>query len=193
VGILLTRLLMGSENIARDILEEMEKEAITERERALDSLDQRLSADGDSRTEKSLRDLRALARAFQDDQSWLSTLNTKSTFDILAGVEQLFSRCVLSLEKSLKLWYTAREMTTDKARQPILDQRERIITDVAESIHQLGRILAGIQRIGVHEGEENSELARIRQELDQSLQVAEIVEQRMQSIDRELNEDYSPD
>jgi hypothetical protein len=186
LGVFLTRVVTGSENVAKQVLEDMEKEAVRQRERTLDDLDRKLSADGDSRTEKCLRDLRALAGAFQRDKAWLSTLNTRSTFDILSGVEQLFMRCVQYLEKTLQLWYTARDMSTPEARDVILAERERILEDVTASIRQLGKILAGIQRLGVSEGEAGSDLARIRDELDQSLEVAKAVEKRMKDLEREL-------
>jgi len=188
-GIFMTRLLSGSESVGKRVLKELEEEAVSDRERALDDLDHKLAADDDPRTEKSLRDLRTLAHAFQEDQAWLSALNTRSTFDILAGVEQLFTRCVLSLEKTLKLWYTARDMTSLEAREAILNLRERIIEDVSKSTIQLGRILAGIQSISVQDGDDDSELAHIRAELDRSLEVAKMVEKRMQSLDRELDID----
>ena len=101
----------------------------------------------------------------------------------------MFTRCVLSLEKTLKLWYTARDMTSLEAREAILNLRERIIEDVSKSTNQLGRILAGIQSIDVQDGDDDSELAHIRAELDRSLEVAKMVEKRMQSLDRELDID----
>lgn len=186
LGIFFTRLLLGSEARVKKAVEEMQQEAQKERERSLDELERRLAADGDPRTESSLRDLRALAKAFEKGGAWSASLNTRTVFDILAGVEQLFKRCVLSLKKTLELWYTAQNMATAEAREPILRQRERIIEDVGKSIRQLGGILAGIQNIGAEEDAGDRELARIREELDRSLEVARMVEKRMQSLDREI-------
>jgi len=187
LGIFGTRLLLGSESLGREAIQELQEEARAARDKRLDELDGKLASDGDPRTEASLRDLRALAKAFHDGQAWSASLNARSTFDILAGVEQLFNRCVISLEKTLELWYAARDMATLEARDPILEQRERIIEDVGKSIGQLGKILAGIQTLGTEGGVENSDLARIRQELDQSLEVARSVEKRIQSLDREID------
>lgn len=186
VGIFFSRLLLGSDKLAKKAIAEMQEEAQQKRERSLDDLERRLVADGDPRTEACLRDLRALAKAFESGRAWSDSMTARSVFDILAGVEQLFKRCVLSLKKTLDLWHTARQMATEEASRPILEQRERMIDDVGQSIKQLGRILAGIQGLGASEGEETSELARIREELDRSLEVAKMVEKRMQSLDREI-------
>ncbi len=192
LGIFLTRLFLD-DAASKDAIEALEKEVQKERERTLDELDRKLADDGDPRTEGSLRDLRALAAAFQKGSSWSDSLNSGSTFDILAGVDQLFNRCVLSLEKTLDLWYTASKMTTSEARSAILNQRAQIIDEVCESIKQLGKILAGIRSISAGESTGDSELARIRSELDRGLEVATRVTQRMQALDREMGINRSED
>lgn len=186
IGVFFTRFLLGSERLGREVLEEMRQEAEMAREKALDELDRKLSADGDPRTEWSLRDLRALAKAFNEGRAKSDALSAPTTFDITAGVEQLFSRCALFLERTIELWYAANNTTDPEARRPLLDQRERIIEDVGKSIKQLGGILAGLQGLGVGDASEDSDLARIREELDQSLEVAKIVDKRMKSLEREL-------
>ena len=186
VGAFFSRFFLGKEEINKKILAEMQKEAQVEREKMLIDLEKRLRADGDPRTEESLCDLIALAKAFQKHQSWGKMLNARSTFDILEGVERLFNRCLFSLERTLELWYTAKEMVTPESREPVLKQREQIVEDVRESIKQLGKILAGIHSIGLDSDKRDSELAHIRQELDQSLEVARQVEKRMDTLDREI-------
>jgi len=78
-------------------------------------------------------------------------------------------------------------METDDAKKAIMDQREKIIDDVRESILQLGKIIAGLQHIETGAGSTDSDLARIRNELDQSLEVAKQVKKRMQEIDQEID------
>ena len=186
VGTFFTRLLLGSEKLGKTVIDDLQKEMVQQREASLDDLERRLCSDGDTRTENSLRDLRTLAKAFRERRAWSASLNASSTFDILSGVEQLFNRCVVSLERSLNLWYTAYKISTPDARQPILTQRELIIEDVAKSIKQLSKILAGIQSIRDDGSSYDSELGRIRQELDRSLQVAKMVEERMQTFSAEI-------
>lgn len=186
-GVFFTRLLLGDGKIAKAAVEEMQKEAHEAREKGLDELDRKLTEDGDSRTEASLRDLRALATAFNEARPASAGLSAGSAFDIASGVEQLFNRCVQSLARTLDLWRTAQKMVTPEAKKPILEQRESIIEDVGKSITQLGKVLAGIQGLESGGGE-SSELAGIREELDQRLAVAKRVEERMRSLDKE----YAP-
>ncbi|MFH2002699.1 MAG: hypothetical protein ABIK28_23715 [Planctomycetota bacterium] len=187
IGVFFTRLFLGSATLGKETLETMKQEAQAQREEKLDALDEQLSADGDVRTEKCLRDLRALARAFHQEEVWPERMNARSIFDVLQGVEQLFNRSVQLFEKTLVLWRIASNMTTEEARRPILEQRERIIEDIRESIKELGRILAEIQTLGTGGGSEDTLLSHIRVELDQSLEVAKRVETRMNSLDREMD------
>jgi len=186
LGTFFTRLVVGSEAISKAAVEEMQKEAHEAREKSLDELDGKLTRDGDPRTQASLRDLRALAKAFNESRTPGAGLNIESMFDIASGVEQLFNRCVQSLERTLQLWRTARKMATPEAKKPILERREGIIEDVGESIEQLGKVLVGIQGLGSGESA-SSELASIREELDQRLAVAKRVEERMRSLERQYD------
>ncbi|MFH1038175.1 MAG: hypothetical protein V1789_05840, partial [PVC group bacterium] len=137
----------------------------------------------------NLRDLRALATAFYKGNTFTAACDPQSSFDMLTGVEELFNRCTLYLASTLELWHTAHRTANPGARKPILKQRERIIAEVDKSIKQLGKVLAGIKSIGLGAETEASELARIRDELDQSLEIAKQVKERMKSLDRELEDD----
>jgi len=187
VGYFFTRLATGDRTIVKKVLASMQKDALIEREKALDDLDRRLTADGDSRTESCLRDLRGLAKAFEDGKSWTGVLNDQTTVDILSDVDQLFKQCVFSLEKTLKLRYTASQLATKEARRPILKKRELLIGDIKKSIEQLGKVLANIHSLGLDEGSRDSELANIRRELDQSLEVAKKVKTRMSTLEKEMD------
>ena len=189
VGIFASRFLLGGKTLDREVLESLEQEAHAKREKALDVLDRKLTADGDPRTERCLRDLRTLTKRFREGRSWAGTLSSRATFDILTGVDRLLDRSVYSLEETLKLWHTARDISLPDARKPILEKREAIIEEVGKSIEHLGRVLAGVQSLGGETEADTSELARIRNELDASLAVARRVEDRMQALDRELHTD----
>jgi hypothetical protein len=76
-------------------------------------------------------------------------------------------------------------MSTPEAREPVLAQREKMIADVTESIRQLGKVLAGIEALKAGESV-HSDLARIRGELDQRLAVAKKVEERMRSLEKQI-------
>ena len=181
-----TRLLLGSETINQQAAAELVREARASQEKTLDALDARLQNDGDPRTEACLRDLRTFAKAFQEERLWTHGVNAGSIYSIVNGVEDLFSQSVAALERSVEMIRMARSLATPQARRPILAQREDLIQDVGKSIQQLGRILAELQRIGGEGGEDMSKLASIREELDQSLEVARRVDRRMNQLSRDL-------
>jgi hypothetical protein len=184
-GVFFTRLVLGNDRLADLVVQDMQRDAHEDREKSLDELDKSLVEDGDPRTEACLRDLRALATAFNEARAPSASLSASCTFDIASGVEELFKRCVLSLEQTLGFWRTAERMVTAAAKEPVLEQREKMIDEVKKSIAQLGKILAGLQSLRTGEGM-GSELAHIREELDERLTVARRVEERMRSLEEQL-------
>jgi hypothetical protein len=188
LGLLVSRWFLSSDELTEEVVAEIRDEAKEDHENKLDQLEERLSADQDPRTETQLKTLRDIMGCFHHSSPKERPLFSRSSFDILSGVQQLFSGCVFSLEKSLQLWHTAMRMQTEEGRNLILDQRERIIGEIDQSIRQLGKILAEIQILEVGSASEESDLARIRKELNQSLKVAKNVEERMRSLDSELQD-----
>lgn len=181
-GGFVTRLLLSGERIARDAAIELTQEEQVFKQQALDELDRRLTvSDKDPRPETALRDLRALVKAFEETAKGVAGHNLSSVFEIQSMVSALFDQCVHSLEQTEKLWQTAQQLGTTLARQPILDQREKLIGDVQASIKQVSDTLVALQRLGAGE-RSSAELSRIRGELDQSLAVAKRVEERLNSL-----------
>lgn len=184
-GNFLSQLVTRGDRYAREEMERYRREAHIAQERQLDDLDRRLRADNDPRTEVALRDLRALEKAFHELSAVDAGVNSRTSIDIVAGVEQLVDRCVASLEESLRLWHTARGLNSAAARKPILRQREQIIVEVGRSIEQLGKILAEMQDLGAS-SQTPADLARVRAELDQSLELARTVDERMKEFSAQL-------
>jgi len=182
-GMFLTRMILGSDKIERAAIEEMQEEVRAEREKSLKDLDRRLRRDDDPRTEKLLKDLIVLMEAFKEESGWATKINAKTTVDLLIRVEELFKGCEQSLRSSLELWETAQKVSTEAARKPILEERERIVTDIEESLVHLSKVLTEIQGVGASRKDRDSDLARIRREMDECLAVAERVEERMKSWD----------
>jgi hypothetical protein len=182
LGVYLTRAILDDGQTARKVLAEIDREAQAARETALDQLDKQLvKADRDPRPETALRDLRALLRAFEECASQGASRELATDVEVRARVRQLFDHSVRSLESTMKLHETARQLQLPEARKPLLDQREQILSDVHAGIKQLGTTLVALQRLGAGE-QDRSELARLRGELDQSLAVAQRVEQRLNNL-----------
>lgn len=181
-GAYLTRLILDDGRTARTVIEEAERSAQQATQTALDQLDRRLvTSDDDPRPETALRDLRALVRAFDEFAENTGAVNAPAVVEVRSRVRQLFDYSVRSLEQTQQLGDTAKILHLPEARKPLLEQRERIIADVQAGIKQLGDTLATLQRLGTGDSS-NRELARLRDELDQSLEIASRVETRMNSL-----------
>ena len=137
--------------------------------------------DGDTRTEDAMQDLRSLRDAFRQLNVIAPDLNQAMIDEIQERAEELFAQCVSSLEKSLQLWKTADSLASDVAKKPILEQREKLVSEVVGTVEHMSRTLAAVQSI-TSKPEGDARLQQLRSELDQSLEVAKRVEQRVDSM-----------
>lgn len=183
VGVLATRWVTGHDKIARKVFEEMQTQAVQQEEQVLEDLHGRLEQDNDPRTGESLRMLRDLSRRIKAMKE--SGAGHRPPVEIATKVEKLVQSCIMSLERSLTLWETAQGMMTDEARQSVLKRREQILEEVKISIDYLARTLDGVQALGLDQRQDRK-LASIRRELDESLDVARRVEERLQSLEADL-------
>ncbi len=184
VGMFFTRLVFGGAKIARCLAEETTLQAQRTAQESLDHLDRLLTeADDDPRPETALRDLRALLNAFDEAETSAPPAQLPVIVELRLRVNQLFAQCVQSTKQTGRLWETARRLNTPAARQPLLAQRERIIADVQATVKQLSETLVGVQSLGAASASGSSrELARLREELDRNLAVAQTVEQRVNNL-----------
>jgi DNA-binding ferritin-like protein len=180
----ITKWATGLDKISRQALKELQDEAYNQQERQLDALHKQLSEDGDARTERMLTDLRTLNQSFKAEVSettWSSSIPTNVAFELVYRVEALFHESVNCLRDTLKLGEKARETATKTGRKSLLQHRELVIEDVQETIAQLSRIYAQMLTLGTHSDE--TELSRLRNELDENLAFAKNVEQTMRELE----------
>ncbi len=187
VGTLATRWLFQHDAIAKDAFESIQRAAIGDQEKKLDRLAARLAEDHDPRDEKSLRYLRDLYGAFRQDTAWTQRLEGRSVLEINSQVENLFRACVASFERSLELRDTALGMRTPDGQRSIFEARERLLEEINQSIRQLAGTLDNVKALALAQTPAH-DLARLRQELTSSLEVARKVEERMQSLEAELGD-----
>ena len=181
-GVYLTRILMDDGKTARAVIAEEEQQEQKAAQAALDDLDRRLvEADDDPRPETALRDMRALVSAFDEFAEKADSVHAPAVIEIRSRVQQIFEQTVRSLEQTLRLGETAKQLSLAAARKPLLQQRDKIIEEVEACTKQLGHTLAALQRFGSRDGSSN-ELSQLRDGLDQSLQIAGRVEDRLNSL-----------
>lgn len=183
-GALATRWIFKSGEVARKAFEAIAEEEREEQSERLDDLYRRLKRDRDPRTGQSLRRLRQLHQTFREGE-WSESLESPTAHEISNMVEKLFRGCIMSLEHSLELWSKARRMKTKDGRRLVMERREDSIEEVARSIEHMAKTIDGVLTMSVRESPADG-LARIRRELDESLEVARRVEERMRAMDAEL-------
>jgi hypothetical protein len=177
VGHFASRLVLGLEDMTQRAYDAILDKHQQEQDRALDDLQERLKGDEDDRTETCLRELRRLYEAFR---SGCSAGQMAGTYhQVVSQVEQIFRASVEQLQRSLQL-YELSEKLSGQARMDILDERERVIQEVIETRGHLGRTIEQFQTFATRR--DQSELSRLRDELDETLQVAQKTEQRMASF-----------
>ncbi len=180
-----TQLLVGTDRLTQKAFQEMQAEEARARDRQLDELYRRLRKDDDSHTQRSLRRLRELYERFRANSQWTAAFDRRAAVEIADTIEKLFTACIASLDRSLEMWEAARQMATQAARDKLLEQRRRLLGEVAASIDQFAVTVDEVQSLAVSK-RGSDELARFREELDQSLAVARRVEQRMLDLESEL-------
>jgi hypothetical protein len=184
-GSLATRLIYGVEQATQRAYREIEAQEVAQRENKLEQLYKRLKQDNDPRDETSLKELCVLYQQFKQDAGWAQRVGERSALEITNRVEKLYQGCIISLERSLELSEAAKKMSTSAGRRSLLDSREGLLEEVRQSVQQLAKTIDGVKALQVDQNSATN-LAQIRQELDESLEVARRVEQRMQSLESEL-------
>jgi len=184
VGFLATRLIFGLEKITENAFQYLNDQKREAQDQALDALEMQLRGDEDPRTQTYLRDLRTLYANFQDDLR--NGRIAGAARAVLEQVEKLFQAAVKHLEHSYHLWMTAGRMSGD-AREALLEERERVVQEVQDTVEHLSRTIEQFHSFRVKESE--AELARLREELDETMQVARRAEARLESLDTEINYD----
>lgn len=173
-----TQLLMSGDKITQKALDELNREEQKKKDDALNTLDRQLCSDGDPRTEGYLRDLRAVCKAFIEKRDSFNSANISILFDVVSGIDQLFRECIRSLQQTLEILRLANQVGTEKTRKTLLSQRESIVNDVGKTIDHLTKILQDFQKI--EEGDQvNTRLTQIRKDLDESIEIAKAVDQRL--------------
>ena len=181
-GAYATRWIFGADDLARRAAEEMAEEERRLREGEVDRLLKRLLKDDDPRTQRLLRRLRDLHARIADP-------STRDRIDAPANVVErvraTYDACLTTLARTADLIDSANRLTTSGARRQVMASREALVQEVSQAADDLERVVGQVEAMGVLGGDA-SELARMREELNRSLEVARRVEERVGRIERGL-------
>ena len=186
VGMMATRLIFGLEKITEDAFRFLNSQQQLEQEQKLDELTRRLSGDDDPNTQTYLSDLRTLYGSFVADVEEGKMKAGART--VLDQVHRLFQAAVKHLEYSYELWSRANELK-GPARKKMLAERKRVIAEVGTTIDHLGSTIQQFHTFRIENTD--SELSKLRQELDATMQVARRAEERVSGLGTTVR-DYDP-
>lgn len=185
IGILASRLILGLDKLTENAYDYYVDRQRHEQEANLQRLDQQLEADNDPRTQNCLRELRHLYARLKSKVD--SGRITPAAYDVIEGVDNMFSVCVKQLEHSLELWETAKTMR-GPARDSMVAQREELVREICDTVIHLGNTVEQFHLVTTKKNRED--LARLRAELDESLEIARRVEERKAELG-EVGQQYS--
>ncbi|WDI43781.1 hypothetical protein [Bremerella sp. P1] len=174
LGIQATRLIFGIEELtakAHAYLTEQEK---AEQDKKLTDLARRLEQDDDPRSEECLLRLRRLYDSLQSEAP-----KGHTAIIFRAKVEQLFQAAVKQLERSLELWEKAQQLPGSASR-PLLKERRKAIDEVVLTVNHVTRTVEQYHAFQMQESDH--ELAKLREELDQTIEAARRADEAINAI-----------
>lgn len=180
IGSLITKWTTGMDDIAKRVHEEMLHDAQHKQEEELNALHLQLKKDGDMRTERMLEELRTLHQSFQEDVSdagWMGNLPLTVSAEITDKVTELFAQAVQCLKDTLRMYEKSKTSKLTNVRRVLQQHREQLIADVEETIIQLTHLYTRVLTLSPDSNE--TELSRLRTELDESLEFARKVDEKI--------------
>ena len=172
----------------RDVLQRAEGEQL----QRLQRLRHQLRGDRDPHSTQLVRQLRAILKRLTDSffEEAVDVGRDLSRRDSLATSTQLYESCFRLLERSFELWNGAQQMATDSSRQELLNQRTDLLRQVEQSMQHLNSSLDQLQTSQLKEDDGSVAANRsLQDELQLGLETARRVEERMESLEQELQLD----
>ncbi len=176
VGIQASRLIFGIENLTEKAHGYLTEKQKIEREQWLDQLTIELEQDDDPRSEECLRRLRILYDALK-----LEPPVGHTAIAFREKVDKLFNAAVRQLERSLALWKKANRLPGRTGR-PLLAERTKAIDEVVLTVNHLARTVEQYNAFQLEESDD--ELAKLREELDRTIEVARRADEVIDALDK---------
>lgn len=184
-GCLFSNALVRGEKFLEKAKKEAAEEDKEKRESALDELDAQLALDRDRRTNRALKDLRALAKAFRTEFEWGDSSSKHAASELLSLVNGNFKQCVKSLKASLRLYRTIKNVESEGVRDSLSKKREAIVEKVQNSVRNLTTIFEQMQELSAA-ADPSAELSRHSDELTRQLTLMKRIDERTKALDKQV-------
>ncbi|MEM6329064.1 MAG: hypothetical protein AAF790_02330 [Planctomycetota bacterium] len=175
IGVQASRLVFGLEKITERAHGYLTEKEHAEREAELDRLAARLRRDEDPRTQQCLDRLRKLREVFEAEPP-----AGHAAQSIKGQVDRLFEASVRQLERAYTLWERAQRLPAG-TRGPLLKERAAAVNEVVLSANHLTRTVEQFHAFQVKDSDD--ELAKLREELDATIEVARRADELIGSLD----------
>ncbi len=175
LGVQASRLIFGVEELTEKAYSYVTEKEKRDRDAWLDQLAERLRQDDDLRSEECLRRLRKLYASLDE---YPPSGHTAISFR--EKVDKLFRAAVRQLERSLELWDRAKRLPGNTGR-PLLAERTNAIDEVVITVNHLARTVEQYHAFQLKDSDD--ELAKLREELDQTIEAARRADEYIDAID----------
>lgn len=175
VGVFLTNMLFNLETISTKVIKQWQSELSKKRDKELDSLYKKLERTEGTSDENALKNLRVLYKAFTSDIAG-GKLSKHVPQQMLKLIDDIFTTCVLKLERSYEIYQTSKSMT-GKLQRDMDRQRGVIINEVESSVLELSGVINEVRTLKYKN--ESNELRKLQEKLSYQLDVAKATEEDM--------------
>lgn len=189
IGAIANNFIFNLDKVNKKAVEALIKQKEQAQESELDELDSLLvEAKGvePDRDQTYLRDLRSLyADYLQDTKD--GKISDFTPIETSEQIKNLFDTCVSSLKKSSDLWVRA-VGSKGQRKKEFLAEREEVIEDVGQGVEQLAQAIKVIRSLG--KKPTKTALDKMRQQLNDSLEIAQRTKERMSAFDMDVAREY---
>jgi hypothetical protein len=188
LGVAAYRWVVSADKLADEVVERELRESERQDRTQLTRLRRRVVRDKDPRTgdcvDKLVKLRKRMSQAARTNEDGESPVSR----ELADKAEELYRSCVTTLERSFELFQAAQGMATSEARDGLLRSRDALVGEVVQGVDHLGATVDYLQSASLASGADETNLGRIREELETGLEVARRVSERVSRLEQDLAE-----
>lgn len=175
IGICLTRFIFNLESVTENAFNYLQEKKQKEAEDALDKLEKELIED-------DRNSLQMLRNAYKHHKDQIKKGDIIANDELEEKLEKLFQGCQEQLKYASALYVAAQTLKKD-AKKGVLDNRQKILGEVNDSIQCFNKIVEGITAINAEKV--NKSLSELRGEAASSFEVVKRTEARVAELGKQ--------
>ena len=182
VGSAIWKLTAGGEKLTDETLQQLRREAHRRHLTELRKLQALLRTDKDPRTGELIRGLRNLYKRMHTENLLADSDGPSWQYEIRQQLSEFYNASIDSLRRTHQFWQLANDVHSEKERDQLMQSREDLITELQDAVTQLGSTVDAVHLQTVKQALPDQNLSQVQQELQQGLEVARRVQQRLDQI-----------